>query len=488
MGFQEWLQKEGSIDPEVANEMKKMARQSSISELDSSFFDEDDDTILADDTKFEDDIIFGDSKNPVYKPGQSVKSSRIRTTDNFGEPEDDNELVISDQATREFDSEEADGPGVSIKSDAGGMSISPSAVDSEYRTDHKPKSEYRTKFNKKPRATIQRVGLKMGEIVTEEDGSQWTVTEKGDTGTVRVRNRDTGEEKEFDEAFLIEESRKTAQGESNNDAHIKVPSPKEDEEEGEGDADVVVEKEMGPGDSGGVPEDVDAEVSVGGGLYEDFIINTLTDPELAPVILEKILRELENNEELLARIESAIPGGQMETPEYWTKNSGGITRAVISVVSEMTSKQVKNVFGDMKKKSVVPRKAELSITLSDDQINSMLEKEGYDLEDDTTWVNIENVLDSIINRWVSTASKKRMRKKSAIDNDIALSFFKAVADDYANMIESEWKEDDENNFYESVEELVETYQYNSIKEALEYFGEQIMDQLNDVLHKRGLLK
>lgn len=140
------------------------------------------------------------------------------------------------------------------------------------------------------------------------------------------------------------------------------------------------------------------------------------------------------------------------------------------------------------KKSVVPKKAELSVTLSDEQIYGMLEKEGYNLEDDTTWANIETILESIIDRWVQTASKKRMEKKGEVDVSIGVPLFKAIAEEYADNIETEWEEDRENSFYESVEELVEIYQYNNLKKDLEYFGEQIMDELNDILHERRLIE
>jgi len=347
MDLAEYLNQEG--DPEVKQELNRMERQGSFTDIDEDFFNTEEDVV-------EDTIIFGKSTKPVYKEGMVMPESKIATLADIVQEESTGVNVktpVIEEVTREIDKED---DGIAKTSDGGGVSITPSSEPSEYRTDHNVKGEYRTKWekgSKRPRKAIKRVtGLTRGEVITDDMGNKWTVTEKDDTGTVKVRNKDTGEEKEMDEEFVIQESmKKRSQGESNDDASpvkIPVPSGEDEEEENEGEKpDVTVEKELGH-ERG---EPIDPDVEVGTGIYEDFIVDMLTDPEIAPIILEKVLRELENNEELLARIESAIPGGQMEKVEYWKKNGSIISEAIVGVLSEMSHEQKKRVCSGLMKNS-----------------------------------------------------------------------------------------------------------------------------------------
>lgn len=76
------------------------------------------------------------------------------------------------------------------------------------------------------------------------------------------------------------------------------------------------------------------------------------------------------------------------------------------------------------------------------------------------------------------------RKRGLVDFREGAPFFKSMAEFYANVIEDMMRD----GVYDTVDEGVVDVEYGQLKKDLEFIGVQIMDELNDILHEKGLLE
>jgi len=221
------------------------------------------------------------------------------------------------------------------KADGGAVSITPSRVKTEYRTDYKPKSEYRTKGKMKTEDKKKR-GVRKGEIITDEEGTEWTVVEK-EEGKLQVRNRETGEETFLDEEFLSTEASvfKKAQEEGIIDIEEKIEEEEKGEEKRkeEKEPDVSVEEsEEKDEEKSKEKEKSEENIEMGEGIYKEYLMEVVTDPEIAPLVLEKLIRKFEDEDEILSKLESLLPKGEIEDDEYWVKNASVIAKGILSLM------------------------------------------------------------------------------------------------------------------------------------------------------------
>lgn len=226
-------------------------------------------------------------------------------------------------------------------------SISPSRVKTEFRTDYKSKSKFRTKDEssfkdlekkKRPRkaVSLKRKSVKQGEIITDDEGQEWTVVEKTEDGKVQVRNRNTGEETYLDEEYLTSEASIYKKAEEN---LIDVEEEIEEKEEGdekEKEPDVSIEKEK---EEKGKKEKREKDITIGKGIYGEYLIDVITDPEIAPLVLEKLLRKFEDEDEILAKLESLLVEGDIESDEYWEKNASAIGKGIMDLIEKLGKKE-----------------------------------------------------------------------------------------------------------------------------------------------------
>jgi len=67
-----------------------------------------------------------------------------------------------------------------------------------------------------------------------------------------------------------------------------------------------------------------------GRMYKDFIMDILTDPEVAPRVVKKLLQKLEMDPELLMKLESLLPEIE-DTPNFWKKSGIKVYSAIKTV-------------------------------------------------------------------------------------------------------------------------------------------------------------
>lgn len=160
-------------------------------------------------------------------------------------------------------------------------------------------------------------------------------------GKLQVRNRETGEETYLDEEFLSTEASvfKKAQEEGIIDIEEKIEEEEKGEEKRkeEKEPDVSVEEDEEKDEEKSEEKEKSEEnIEMGEGIYKEYLMEVVTDPEIAPLVLEKLIRKFEDEDEILSKLEAILPEGEIEDDEYWVKNAGIISKKIVELIGNKT--------------------------------------------------------------------------------------------------------------------------------------------------------